>query len=207
MICPITLRMHDGNTSVFSPEGLRTLEPRLKALAPLNLTHEEQLKQARLRVDKMSIQGVQPKLSAVLRVSAGSFEVVDTGGRFILKPNPLPYEEVPANESLTMTMAAAVGIDVPPHGLLPAIDGSWVYVVRRFDRTGRKGRFHVEDFAQLSGATRDAKYDSTIERVIGLVDEFCTFPQLEKQKLALRLLFCFLSKKVNPLFHFSLYLV
>jgi serine/threonine-protein kinase HipA len=141
----------------------------------------------------MSIQGVQPKLSAVLKLKDSSFALVDRGGRFILKPNPLPYEEVPANEALTMRMAAAVGIEVPAHGLLRAEDASLVYFVKRYDRVGRSGKVHVEDFAQLSGATRETKYDSSLERVVQLVDQFCTFPAIEKPKLAKRLLFCFLT--------------
>jgi serine/threonine-protein kinase HipA len=118
---------------------------------------------------------------------------VDRGGRFILKPNPLAYEEVPANEALTMRMAAEVGIEVPVHGLLRAKDDSWVYFVKRYDREGRSGKVHVEDFTQLSGATRVTKYDSSLERVVQLVEQFCTFPAIEKPKLAKRLLFCFLT--------------
>jgi serine/threonine-protein kinase HipA len=190
--CPITLRPIAADET-FSEAGLRSLHPRLSKLAALELSHDEQLRQARLRADKMSIQGVQPKLSAVLRLKEGKFDIVDTGGRFILKPNPLPFKDVPANEALTMTMALACGIAVPPHGLLPTVDGGWIYVIRRFDREGRNTRIPVEDFAQLSGATRETKYDSSLERVAKVVDEFCTFPALEKPKLARRLLFCFLT--------------
>ncbi len=190
--CPITLEPTAGD-EIFTKAGLRSLHPRLTKLAPLALTHDEQLRQARLRAGKMSIQGVQPKLSAILRLKEGKFEIVDTDGRFILKPNPLPFADVPANESLTMTMAAAAGIDVPPHGLLPTVDGGWIYVVRRFDREGRSRRISAEDFAQLSGATRETKYDSSLERIAKVVEHFCTFPALEKPKLARRLLFCFLT--------------
>ena len=189
--CPITLEpLADGET--FSKAGLRSLHPRLTHLEPLALSQDEQLRQARLRADKMSIQGVQPKLSAVLKPKQGCFEVVDCGGRFILKPNPPPYEEVPANEALSMTLAKHAGIEVPSHGLLPAVDGSWVYVIRRFDRVRREGRLHVEDFAQLAGATRDTKYASSLEQVAKLVETHCSFPAVEKAALARRLLFCFL---------------
>lgn len=190
--CPITLKpVAEG--ALFSPEGLRALHPKLIDLAPLELSHQEQLRQARLRADKMSVQGVQPKLSAVLKVKAGRLDLVDRDGRYLLKPNPPPYEEVPANEAVTMTMAHAVGIEVPLHGLVPAIDGSWVYFIRRFDRVGRSEKRHVEDFAQLLAATRETKYKSSLERVAGLIDQHCTFPALEKPKLARRLLFCFLT--------------
>lgn len=191
-VCPITLEeVSDGK--LFSPAGLRALHPKLTTLQPLNLSQEEQLREARLRADKMSVQGVQPKLSAILSPKEGKFEMVDRDGRFLLKPNPLPFANVPANEALTMTLAKAAGIKVPLHGLIPAIDGSWVYFIRRFDRPKRNLKLHVEDFAQLSGATRETKYDSSLERVAGLVDRFCTFPVLEKAKLARRLLFCFLT--------------
>ena len=190
--CPITLDPLPAVQS-YSVAGLSSIHPKLTHLEPLEYSYEAQLREVRRRSDKMSIQGVQPKLSAVLKLKDSSFALVDRGGRFILKPNPLPYEEVPANEALTMRLAAAVGIDVPVHGLLRAVDDSLVYFVKRYDREGRSGKVHVEDFAQLSGATRETKYDSSLERVVQLVDQFCTFPAIERPKLAKRLLFCFLT--------------
>jgi serine/threonine-protein kinase HipA len=190
--CPINLEPLPTGRS-YSETGLRSIHSKLKHLEPLEYSYAAQLAEVRQRSDKMSIQGVQPKLSAVLKLKDSSFALVDRGGRFILKPNPLAYEEVPANEALTMRMAAEVGIEVPVHGLLRAEDASWVYFVKRYDREGRTGKVHVEDFAQLSGANRETKYDSSLERVVQLVEQFCTFPAIEKPKLAKRLLFCFLT--------------
>jgi serine/threonine-protein kinase HipA len=190
--CPITLEPVPADL-MYSVAGLKSIHPRLKHLETLPYSNHEQLRQARLRSDKMSIQGVQPKLSAVLSLKQASFDLVDQGGRFILKPNPLEYEEVPANEALTMSLAAAVGITVPAHGLLSALDGSWIYFVKRYDRAGRSEKVHVEDFAQLSSLTRETKYDSSLEKVAQVVEQFCTFPVIEKPKLAKRLLFCFLT--------------
>ena len=190
--CPINLEPLLAGRS-YSVAGLRSIHSKLNHLVPLDYSYAAQLAEVRRRSDKMSIQGVQPKLSAVLKLKDSSFALVDRGGRFILKPNPLAYEEVPANEALTMRMAAEVGIEVPVHGLLRAKDDSWVYFVKRYDREGRTGKVHVEDFAQLSGATRETKYDSSLERVVQLVEQFCTFPAIEKPKLAKRLLFCFLT--------------
>lgn len=189
--CPITL-LPVAKGKQYSESGLKEIHPKLNNLYPLDLTHDEQLKQARLRADKMSIQGVQPKLSAVLRLKEKTLTLVDRGGKFILKPNPSQFEEVPENEALTMRMASMAGIEVASHGLIRAVDGSWVYFTKRFDRTGRRGRIHVEDFAQLSNATRETKYDSSLERVAQVVDTYCTFPVLERPKLAVRLLFSFL---------------
>jgi serine/threonine-protein kinase HipA len=141
----------------------------------------------------MSVQGVQPKLSAVLRVKENRFEVVDRSGRFILKPCPPHWPEVPANEALTMTLAEHSGIEVPVHGLVEATDGSMVYFIRRFDRVGQGERLPLEDGAQLLGHTRDTKYDSSMEQVIGMIEEYCTFPVIEKRKLMQRVWFSFLT--------------
>ena len=63
--CPITLVPVQADL-MYSEAGLKSIHPRLKHLETLPYSNHEQLRQARLRSDKMSIQGVQPKLSAVL---------------------------------------------------------------------------------------------------------------------------------------------
>lgn len=191
--CPITLDETPAGTR-YSRAGLRILDARLKEdLHPLALTAAEQLQVAAAQADKISIQGVQPKFSAVLRVKDRKFEMVDHGGRFILKPCPAEWSEVPANEALTMTLARHVGIEVPPHGLVYAADDSLTYFIRRFDRVGRDDKLPVEDFAQLTGQRRDTKYESSMERVAEVIGRHCTFPALENVKLARRMIFNFLT--------------
>jgi serine/threonine-protein kinase HipA len=109
-----------------------------------------------------------------------------------VKPPHLIYPDLPENEALTMSLAAIVGIEVPISGLLLNADQTRSYFVRRFDRVGWDKQ-PVEDFAQLSGATRDTKYDSSTERLIEIIDRFCTFPALERMKFLDRLLFAFLT--------------
>ena len=167
------------------------LHRNLKSLASLELTAEQQRREAIARAGKMSIQGVQLKLSAILRISQGRFDIVDRGGRYILKPQSRDFPELPENEDLTMRMAATVGIEVPPHGLLRSKDTSLTYFIKRFDRQGRT-RLPVEDFAQLSGESRETKYDSSMEKVAGVIEKFCTFPAIERVKLFERTLFSFL---------------
>lgn len=194
-VCPITLREFEVGKDdlIYSRDGLRRLHPQLARLQPLALSAEDQRREAAARADEMSIQGVQPKLSAVLRVKEGRFEIVDSGGRFILKPCPAEWSEVPENEALTMVLAGTCGIEVPDFGLVTSSDGSWTFWIRRFDRTGRKDRVPLEDFAQLQDRTRDTKYQSSMERVVATIEQFCTFPAVEKRKLARRVLFCFLT--------------
>ena len=79
MRCLITNAEWAG-TGSYSPEGLRLLDRRLQSLAPLPFTREQLIEEAAARAVKMSIQGMQPKISAVLHVSEGRMEIVDTGG-------------------------------------------------------------------------------------------------------------------------------
>ncbi|MEI7957707.1 MAG: HipA domain-containing protein [Verrucomicrobiota bacterium] len=189
--CLITYEPMEGDGD-YSPRGLKLLDRNLTSLSSLGYTAAEQRHESLERAGKMSIQGVQLKLSAVLKVKAGAFEVVDRNGRFILKPPSLDYPELPENEDLTMHLAAAIGIEVPMHGLVKARDGSLTYFIKRFDREGR-ARVPLEDFAQLSGASRETKYESSMEKAAAVVDRFCTFPAIERVKLFERTLFCFLT--------------
>jgi serine/threonine-protein kinase HipA len=189
--CPITYEPISDEAG-YSSRGLKLLDRHLSSLAPLGYTAAEQRQEALERAGKMSLQGVQLKLSGVLRVKEGRFDVVDRNGRFILKPPSADFPELPENEDLTMRLAAAVGIEVPVHGLVRARDGSLTYFIKRFDRAGR-ARVPMEDFAQLSGASRETKYESSMEKVAAVVERFCTFPAIERVKLFERTLLSFLA--------------
>ena len=190
-VCPITYQPI-GAGEKYSKEGLHLLSPKLISLNDLPYSAEEQRREAVARATKMSIQGVQPKLSAKLDVSNQSFVVVDNGGEYILKPQNDSYPELPQNEDLTMRLGRIAGIEIPLHGLIYSKDGSLTYFIKRFDRIGKKKKIAVEDFAQLSGKSRDTKYDSSMEKVITVLDTFCTFPAIEKVKLFRLTLFNFL---------------
>jgi serine/threonine-protein kinase HipA len=191
MRCLITNEPWDG-PGPYSPAGLRELDRRLESLAPLPYTREQLIEEAVSRAVKMSIQGVQPKVSAVLRVTEGRMEIVDNGGRYIVKPPHLVHAELPENEALTMSLAETLGIEVPVHGLLLNADGTRSYFIRRFDRVGH-GKQPVEDFAQLSGAGRETKYDSSTERLVDVINRFCTFPVLDRIRFFNRFLCAFLT--------------
>lgn len=189
--CPITYELIPDQEN-YSHNGLRTLSPQLKNLHPLELSAEEQRQEAIARVGKMSIQGIQTKLSALLKIKEERFEIVDQNGHFILKPQSPHYPELPENEAITMSLAKFMGLEIPPHGLVYSKDKSMTYFVKRFDRFGHKKKLALEDFAQLSGEDRDTKYESSMERVIKVISQFCTFPKIEFVKLFKLTLFNFL---------------
>jgi serine/threonine-protein kinase HipA len=176
----------------YSVEGLRLLSPRLPQLNDFPYTKEEQVREAVARAAKLSIQGVQPKLSVRLSLTKATFEVVDSNGTYIIKPQNDYYPQLPENEDLTMRLATVVGIEVPLHGMIYSKDGSRSYFIKRFDRLPRGKKIAVEDFAQLTGNTRETKYNSSMEKVAQVVNQFCTFPLIEKVKLFKLTLFSFL---------------
>ena len=178
-ICPITYEMCAGK---YSPQGLKKLSRSLRKLQDLPYTAADQIFEAARRAPKMSIQGIQPKLSAILNTRKNGFEISDTGGRYILKPQNPQYPHLPENEDLSMRLAAAAGIPVPLHGLIYSKDGSLTYFSKRYDRAGEK-KIAVEDFSQLLGLSRDTKYDASMEKVVQVIDRYCTFPAVEKVKL------------------------
>jgi len=189
MRCPLTYQ--EINSGKYSESGLKTLHPKLKDLSDLPFTASELRQEAVSRAAKLSIQGVQPKLSARLNLKSEGFEVVDNGGQFIIKPQNDWYPQLPENEDLTMRLALLAGVEVPQHGLVYAKDGSLNYFIKRFDRV-KDAKLHVEDFAQLSGNSRDTKYNFSMEKLAELVNQYCTFPALEKVKLFRLTVFNFL---------------
>ena len=188
--CPITY--DECGSELYSLKGLKLISPALKELSLLKLTAEELRAEAMVRACKMSVQGVQPKLSAILNIKKGFFEIVDLNGKYILKPQHTFFQELPQNEDLTMRLAVTIGIEVPLHGLVWSKDDSLTYFIKRFDRKGQHDKIAVEDFSQLAGLGRDTKYNYSMERVVKLIDTYCTFPVIEKTELFKRVLFNFL---------------
>jgi len=189
--CPITYSLCGENR--YSEKGLKLLASGLSTINPFEYTAEEQRIEAYNRASKMSIQGVQPKLSTILNIRDERFEIVDRGGRYILKPQHQIFFQMPENEDLTMRLAELVDLEVPIHGMIWSKDNSLTYFIKRFDRKGQKDKIPVEDFAQLAGLSRDTKYNYSMEKLIELVNKYCTFPAIEKVKLFKLVIFCFLT--------------
>jgi serine/threonine-protein kinase HipA len=176
----------------YSAEGLRKLNPRLKNLKLFPLSFDEQIQEIQKHAGKISIQGIQPKLSAKLSVKDENFILVDKDGDYIIKPQVSGLRELPQNEDLTMHLAQLAGFDVPWHGLIKAKDDSLLYVIKRFDRLPKKQKLPQEDFAQLMGATRSTKYSSNMEKVCEIVERFASFPSIELEKIFRLTLFSFI---------------
>ncbi|MEQ1843023.1 MAG: HipA domain-containing protein [Verrucomicrobiales bacterium] len=153
--------------------------------------------------DRMSISGVQDKISVVVR--KGALLPTTEGGEYLLKPVPSTrglefQDDVPVNEHLTMQIATqAFGIPVAANGLVFFSDGNPAYLCRRFDRdfdTGQK--LPVEDFCQLAKRSelthgRGFKYEGSYEELGVLVRRFCPAHRIELEKLFRLIVFNYFS--------------
>src|SRR5262249_15643103 len=85
-------------------------------------------------VGQTTLSGIQRKISLSLVVERPTLRLEVGAGSYILKPQTQTYPQLPENEHVTMAIARAAGIEVPPNGLLELKDGTLAYIVKRFDR-------------------------------------------------------------------------
>lgn len=132
--------------------------------------------------EKRGLPGVQKKLSLSLEVvknnqhpSSRLTIVGFLGGEYILKPPTHEYPQMPEIEDLTMHLANIAKITVPPHGLIKMKDDETAYIVKRFDRSGKK-KIAIEDLCQLSLKLTEDKYKSSSENVGKIIRKYSTNP-------------------------------
>jgi len=157
----------------------------------VNLTLNDITVKAQEMAGKLSISGVQAKLSMKLDRRSRELISVADGGEYILKPQINTYSEIPENESLCMIIAENIGIDVPPHALIKLKDGTNAYIVKRFDRRNG-GKINQEDFCQILGKSKRDKYNASVEQIADKLMEISEIPGLDVQHLYERVLFFFL---------------
>jgi serine/threonine-protein kinase HipA len=58
-------------------------------------------------------------------------------------------------------------------------DGSLSYFIKRFDRYGKGSKFNRR-FCSIDREYKRQKYRFTMEKLIPVLDEYCSFPQLKK---------------------------
>ena len=139
---------------------------------------EDISQQAQKLAGKLSISGVQPKLSVKLDTKNNMLIPVAKEGEYILKPQTSTFPNIPENEQCCMDIAAELKIDIPLHCLIPLKDMSLAYVVKRFDR--KKGvKIHQEDFGQILGLSD--KYKGSVEQVGRRLKEISSAPGYDTQ--------------------------
>lgn len=150
---------------------------------------------------RFSISGVQSKIS--LKVEGKNLIPVTENGEYILKPMPssdnIPqlYEDVPANEHLTMQIAKQIfKMKVAENALMKMSSGENAYITLRFDRTDSGEKIPQEDFAQLLEMTsithgEDYKYETSYEAASVIIEKFCSAKAIEIEKYYKLVLFSY----------------
>jgi len=166
--------------------------------APRNEEVEEQFIENRKRI---SLSGVQEKLSMVLEKNQLRLTHPGEKGTYILKPIPRDLkkvDQVPANEHLTMQIARQVyGIRTAENALIFFKDGTPAYLTRRFDVKEDGTKWGKEDFASLAGQSTDSarpnfKYDYNYEALGLLFQKFVPAWRIEIEKYFVMVLFNYL---------------
>lgn len=162
------------------------LEARIQALPKVPLSHGAP--------KKMSLAGAQHKLAVVLKDGALFEPAGSTPSTHILKPDHQSVDDYPhsvINEWFVMTLAARVGLEVPPvsRRYVP----SPVYLIERFDRVpDAQGwrRLHAMDGCQLLNLSRVFKYSSWSLESLGKLVDYCRAPAAARVRLFAWLVFC-----------------
>lgn len=150
---------------------------------------------------RISISGVQEKLSLVLERNKLRLTTAGEQGTYLLKPIPRDLKrvnQVPANEHLTMQIAKQVyGINTAENALIFFQDGTPAYITKRFDVKEDGSKRGKEDFATLSGKTRDNagpnfKYASSYEEMGLLLQQFVPAWRVEIEKYFVLVVFNYL---------------
>jgi serine/threonine-protein kinase HipA len=135
---------------------------------------------------RLSLAGSQSKLPVLIRNAAIALPLGNTPSTHIIKPEPERFPGLVATEVLCMTLAGAVGLNVPPVSIRP-VGNKPCIVVQRYDRSigadRSVTRVHQEDFCQSLGFPPERKYQQEggplLRDCIDLLREWSTIAALD----------------------------
>jgi len=162
--CPGTL---STGHNTYSLTALRRVFDNKKVSHTLDFSNDdvfrEEIDENILRI---SISGVQEKLSAIIDKGKIILTPEDKQGKYIIKPVP-DYKRLkhrhfmPANEHLTMQIARQVyNIVTAENAIVFFQDEMPAYITKRFDVKEDNTKIQQEDFASLSGKTKQTDGDN-----------------------------------------------
>ena len=145
-----------------------------------------------LVLSRMSVPGVQAKLSVHLERGGGSdrMTLVGLDGNYILKLPTGKYPELPEAEHFAMSLARECGIETADFGLVRFESGALAYVTRRMDR--EDGVKHMEDMCQLTERRTERKYYGSYEQIVKRIWKYAANPGRDVATFLEELIFCFL---------------
>ncbi len=150
---------------------------------------------------RLSISGVQEKMSFILDGRILRLTKPEERGSYILKPIPRDVrnvKEVPANEHLTMQIARQIyGIQTAENALVFFRTGEPAYITKRFDLRPDGLKWRKEDFASLAGRSKENagtnfKYEGSYEEIAALIRKYVPAWRIEIEKFFAIVVFNFM---------------
>jgi serine/threonine-protein kinase HipA len=200
--CPGTLA---EGFNTYSPTCLKRVfnGKKVSHILPYNPpdVSEEDAEKFQQNRKRLSISGVQEKVSLLLEKNKLRLTEEGEQGTYILKPIPrdlLKVRQVPANEHLTMQIARQIfDIHTAENALIFFKNGDPAYITKRFDVADDGKKIGKEDFATLAGKTAETagpnfKYEYSYEEMADLVQHYIPAAMVELEKLFSLILFNYL---------------
>ena len=200
-VCPGTLA---PGFSTYSPLCLRKVFEGKKVSHVLDMSIDDDTGVDIITaINKISISGVQEKISAIIKKGKIIITPEGESGRYILKPIPehksLRFRHnIPANEHLTMQIANQVyKINTAANALAFFADGNPLYITKRFDYKADGSKIKQDDFASIAGKTernsgKDFKYSGSYEDIAKLLKQSVSAWQVEMEKFFALVVFNYL---------------
>lgn len=199
-VCPCTL---EKGFETYSPKALEKLFDGRKVSHILDFSYKDNQEELAKAINRISISGVQEKLSAIISDNKLQLTPEGEAGRYIIKPTPefkyLSFRKnIPANEHLTMQIASQVyKINTAENALVFFSDGEIAYLSKRFDYAEDGSRVAQEDFASLAGKTekrygRGFKYSGSYEDAALIIKQNVAAWQVEMAKFFTLIVFNYL---------------
>lgn len=189
-VCPGTLA---NGFSHYSPSCIKYLFDGVNISHILDFDYSSDGNDFINSINRISISGVQEKISAVISKKKIIITPEGCHGRYIIKPAPnykhLRFREfIPANEHLTMQIASQVyKIKTAENGIIFFRNGEMAYITKRFDYDKDGNKIMQEDFSSIAGKTnrthgKDFKYSGSYEDAARLIRNNVAAWQIEMDR-------------------------
>ena len=199
-VCPGTLI---SGYDTYSPTCLRKVFDGKKVSHIMDFSYNDSPEFLISSINRISISGVQEKLSAIIKKGKIIITPEGVSGRYIIKPIPdykhLRFRNnIPANEHLTMQIASQVyKIKTAENAMVFFSDGQPAYITKRFDYATDGSKIRQDDFASIAGKTernngKDFKYTGNYEDIARLLRQNVSAWQVEMTKYFTLVLFNYL---------------
>lgn len=199
-VCPGTLI---SGYDTYSPTCLRKVFNGKKVSHIMDFSYNDSPEFLISSINRISISGVQEKLSAIIKKGKIIITPEGVSGRYIIKPIPdykhLRFRNnIPANEHLTMQIASQVyKIKTAENAMVFFSDGQPAYITKRFDYATDGSKIRQDDFASIAGKTernngKDFKYTGNYEDIARLLRQNVSAWQVEMTKYFTLVLFNYL---------------